>query len=368
MKRSIILILVCLLTAGVACNKQYDDRIAALKARSEALHKADAETREMLTKEMMNLSGDVDDMLAAMEDRVLNYLDDMVKKVEARILDESSLINLQIKHQSDKLGTDILAWRANLDDFLRRNNEAFSASRILLQDELSKAIAASDYTLTSRIRESMRNLDYLEENFSGYVSRVQKRVDNLKDMEKVYQDSQKAMNDLRWRKEDMLASLDEYEDRIKDIVERNLEDVANRDLCDAVDSMMDLYDTANTLYEESSQYLSDIEDFYSNVPDIKSLLSDAESLLDRCSDLETSLDDMDESHVEDVITYLQDAIEAASEGDVAFSDIESGYDEALDNMHDFLEDSNYVMDLMDETISMMEDRLNDVEDCISNLE
>ena len=266
MKRSIILILVCLLTAGVACNKQYDDRIAALKARSEALHKADAETREMLTKEMMNLSGDVDDMLAAMEDRVLNYLDDMVKKVEARILDESSLINLQIKHQSDKLGTDILAWRANLDDFLRRNNEAFSASRILLQDELSKAIAASDYTLTSRIRESMRNLDYLEENFSGYVSRVQKRVDNLKDMEKVYQDSQKAMNDLRWRKEDMLASLDEYEDRIKDIVERNLEDVANRDLCDAVDSMMDLYDTANTLYEESSQYLSDIEDFYSNVP------------------------------------------------------------------------------------------------------
>lgn len=368
MKKRIILVLMALLVAGVSCNKQYDDRIAALRERSAALHKADAETRKMLTDEMNRLSGDVDDMLAAMEERVLAYLEEMVKKVEVQILDQSSMLSLTIKNQSDKLGADIVAWRNNLDDFLARNKETFISSRNSLQAELNKAIAASDYTMVSRIRTGIRQLDNLERTFVPYVQGIQKRVDSLKDMEKVYADTKKSMSDLTLRKNDMLAALDEYEERIQAIVQAKLDNEANSNLAEAVDGMLELYDTANTLYEESNAYLSDIESFYSDIPDIESMLSDAEALLDRCSDLEGSLDDMDESYVEDILTYLQDAIDAAAEGDVSFSDVESTYDEVLGNMHDFLEDSNYVMDLMDETISLMEDRLTDVEDCISALE
>lgn len=368
MKKKILTILIGILAVSVSCNHQYDDRIAALKERSAALHKADAETRDMLIAEMNRLSGDVDDMLAAMEDVVLAYLDDMVQKVEDEILDQTSILNLTIKNQSDKLDKDIVQWRNDLDGFIDRNISTFSSSRDLLQDELMTAISISDYTMTSRINKAIKNLDALEKTFVPYVNGIQKRVDQLKDMETVYQSTTDAMTELRWRKEDMLASLDEYEKRIQDIVEAKLEDTANSKLCDAVDNMIELYDIAKTLYEESDSYMNELDGFYSDMPDIESLLGEAESLLDRCSDLESSLDDMDEGQVEDVIAYLEEAKEVAADGDVSFSDVESRYDEVLNNMHDFLEDSNYVMDLMGETIDLMEDRLNDVYDCISALE
>ena len=365
MKKRIIFILAGLLSLATACNNPYEDRLAALRERAEVLQKADAETRKMLTSEMNRLSGDVDDMLAAMEERVLAHLDEMVKKVEAAILDQSSQLNLTIKKQSDALGSDILEWRNNLDAFLEKNTSLFVSCHARLQNELSTAIAASNYDLISRIRKSMTALDELDTKFNSYVKNVQKRVDNLKDMEKVYNSTQKAMSDLRWRKEEMLASMDEYEEILQSLIEERLEATPNQDLCDAVDIMIELYDTASGLYDDSGQYLTDIEDYYSNMPDIESLLSEAEDIISRCSDLDGEIEGIDEGQVEEVIAYLQEALDAAEEGDVSFSDVESTYDEVLNGIHEFLDQTNELLELMDESLSMMEDELGEIDDCIS---
>ena len=131
MKKNILWIILGLLSLTIACNKT-DERILALRQRADALHKADAETKEMLIGEMSRLAEDVDDMLYEMEDRVLAHLEEMVQRVEGEILEQTALINKSIKKQSDILGKDIVTWRQNLDAFLAQNNTRFQSSHTYL--------------------------------------------------------------------------------------------------------------------------------------------------------------------------------------------------------------------------------------------
>lgn len=365
MKKIITFSLFSLLSIAVSCNKDYTDRINALKDRAAVLHEADNQTRKILTDEMTRLSDDVDDMLAAMEDRVLTHLDEMVRKVEAEILDQSISINLSIKRQSDAIGGEIVAWRNNLDGFITKNTSMFEKSRADLQTNLTKAINQGNSNLVARIRKSLRNLDSLEGNFTSYVQGIQKRIDYIKNLESLYKSTTKAVDELKWRKEDMLATMDDYEAKIRVIVREQLDATTNRALSDAVDAMIDLYEAASLLYDESSSYLEDIDDFYSNMPDIDGFLSEATDLISQCSLLENNLDEIDESRIEDIMDYLAEAVEAADAGDVTFSDVEGIYDEVNLGMQDFLEQTNELISQMDDSISIMEDKINEVEEYIA---
>ena len=368
MRTKYLILAICVMAACVSCSKQYDDRIAALKERSEALHKADKETKDMLIGEMNRLSDDIDNLLFQMEDRVLDRLDKMIQGVEDKILEQNVLVNKSIKEQSDKLDRDIYQWRSDLDKMVEDNTLKLENSRQTLEKSLQKAISEGNSTLVSRIRAGLKNLDALKGGLGTYVKKVQARVDALEDLEKLTTDTKKAVDDLKWRREDMLVALDEYEDRMSAIIESELEKNANSNLCDAVDYMISLYESARDIYEESAGYLDDIDSYFSSLPDIEGLLSETQAILDNCSEVESMLDDMDNGTVDDVLATLSDAIEHASEGDVSIADVESAYDEVLKNSHDFLDDTNDIMDTFDNVIGILEDEIGNVEALISDVE
>ncbi len=368
MRIKYLIIILCLSGMCLSCNSSYDERIDALKQRREALRKADQETKDMLIGEMNRLAADIDELLAQMEERVLDRLDKMVAEVEDQILEQNVTINKSIKLQSDKLGEDIVAWRNSLDQMVTDNTAKMERARKTLQDGLQKATNEGNAYLISRIRAGLRSVDELSASLGGYIKKTQARVDDLKELEKVYSETHSAMAILSDRRQDMLASLDEYEERIQAIVDSKLEKNANKNLCDAVDHMISLYESASDIYNDSLGYMDEMDSFCSSMPDIEGLLDETESILDSCYDVESMLDDMDEGTVDDVLSYLTDALDRAKEGEVSLSDVEEAYEQVLKDSHDYLEDTNGIMDTFDEVIGILEDQIGDMESLISDVE